>query len=94
MLFTEIWSGWVPRRDVPPVGTFDEQGLVAMPDGLSFIEAATLSCAGLTAWNALFGLPGKKLMLEQSVLTQWREYLCDPVRLSDRCESHCYNELG
>ncbi|KPM36918.1 hypothetical protein AK830_g9657 [Neonectria ditissima] len=52
------------------VGAFDEQGLVAMPKGLSFTEAATLSCAGLTAWNALFGLPGKQLIAGQWVLTQ------------------------
>lgn len=52
------------------IGAFDEQGLVAMPKGLSFTEAATLSCAGLTAWNALFGLPGKQLMAGQWVLTQ------------------------
>jgi NADPH:quinone reductase-like Zn-dependent oxidoreductase len=42
------------------VGAFDEQGLVAMPKGLSFNEAATLSCAGVTAWNALFGDRGRK----------------------------------
>ncbi|KAH6973082.1 hypothetical protein BKA56DRAFT_593252 [Ilyonectria sp. MPI-CAGE-AT-0026] len=52
------------------VGAFDEQGLVAMPKGLSFTEAATLSCAGLTAWNALFGLAGKSLAAGQWVLTQ------------------------
>jgi NADPH:quinone reductase-like Zn-dependent oxidoreductase len=52
------------------VGVFDEQGLVAMPEGLSFIEAATLSCAGVTAWNALFGMPGRPLMAGQWVLTQ------------------------
>ncbi|OIW24772.1 zinc-binding dehydrogenase [Coniochaeta ligniaria NRRL 30616] len=52
------------------VGVFDEQGLVAMPKGLSFVEAATLSCAGVTAWNALFGLPGRPLMAGQWVLTQ------------------------
>jgi NADPH:quinone reductase-like Zn-dependent oxidoreductase len=52
------------------IGAFDEQGLVAMPRGLSFIEAATLSCAGLTAWNALFGLPGRQLTAGQWVLTQ------------------------
>ena len=52
------------------VGTFNEQGLVAMPKGLSFIEASTLSCAGLTAWNALFGLPGKQVTAGQWVLTQ------------------------
>ncbi|OJD18772.1 hypothetical protein AJ78_01243 [Emergomyces pasteurianus Ep9510] len=52
------------------VGAFEEQGLVTMPEGLSFTEAATLSCAGLTAWNALFGLPGKQIMPGQWVLTQ------------------------
>ncbi|EED23997.1 alcohol dehydrogenase, putative [Talaromyces stipitatus ATCC 10500] len=52
------------------IGAFDEQGLVRMPEGLSFVEAATLSCAGLTAWNALFGLPGKLLTAGQWVLTQ------------------------
>ena len=30
-----------------------EDGLVALPDHLSFQEAATLPCAGVTAWNAL-----------------------------------------
>lgn len=52
------------------VGAFDEQGLVKMPEGLNFIEAATLSCAGLTAWNAFFGLSAKQLMAGQWVLTQ------------------------
>lgn len=52
------------------VGAFNEQGLVKKPTGLSFLEAATLSCAGLTAWNALFGLPGKHLMAGQWLLTQ------------------------
>lgn len=51
------------------VGAFDEQGLVRMPEGLSFVEAATLSCAGVTAWNALFGLPGKQVSAGQWVLT-------------------------
>ncbi|OLN85514.1 Zinc-type alcohol dehydrogenase C1773.06c-like protein 4 [Colletotrichum chlorophyti] len=52
------------------VGAFSEQGLVAMPEGLSFIEAASLTCAGVTAWNALFGLPGKQVSAGQWVLTQ------------------------
>jgi len=30
-----------------------ENGLVPIPDGLSFEEAACLPCAGVTAWNAL-----------------------------------------
>ncbi|HYP14594.1 MAG TPA: NAD(P)-dependent alcohol dehydrogenase, partial [Bryobacteraceae bacterium] len=32
---------------------FDEEGLVRLPDYLSFEEAACLPCAGVTAWNAL-----------------------------------------
>lgn len=31
-----------------------ENGLVHLPDHLSFEDGATLPCAGLTAWNALF----------------------------------------
>ncbi len=52
------------------IGAFSEEGLVKMPDGLSFIEAATLSCAGITAWNALFGLLGKQVSVGDWVLTQ------------------------
>lgn len=37
-------------------GVFNENGLVDMPSNLSFIEAATLPCAAVTAWNALYGL--------------------------------------
>src|SRR5207302_3170007 len=33
---------------------FNENGLVQVPGHLSFEEAATLPCAALTAWNALF----------------------------------------
>ena len=32
---------------------FDENGLVHLPDGLSFDEGAALPCAAVTAWNAL-----------------------------------------
>jgi NADPH:quinone reductase-like Zn-dependent oxidoreductase len=32
---------------------FDEQGLVPLPQHLSFEEGATLPCAGVTAWNCL-----------------------------------------
>lgn len=52
------------------VGAFNEQGLVRLPDSLNFIEGSTLTCAGLTAWNALFGLIDKKLLPGQYVLTQ------------------------
>jgi NADPH:quinone reductase-like Zn-dependent oxidoreductase len=37
-----------------------EDGLVAMPGGLSFEEAATLPCAALTAWNSLVEAGGVK----------------------------------
>lgn len=41
-------------------GVFHETGLVRMPEGLSYVEASTLPCAALTAWNALFGLKREK----------------------------------
>jgi NADPH:quinone reductase-like Zn-dependent oxidoreductase len=34
-------------------GAFNENGLVKIPEHLSFEEAATLPCAAVTAWNAL-----------------------------------------
>ena len=34
-------------------GAFHEEGLVRVPDHLSYEEAATLPCAAVTAWNAL-----------------------------------------
>lgn len=39
-----------------------------MPQNLNYLEAATLTCAGLTAWNALYGL--KQLVPGDWVLTQ------------------------
>lgn len=44
-----------------------EETLVPVPDHLSYEEAATLPCAGVTAWNALTG--GMPLLAGQSVLT-------------------------
>ncbi len=45
----------------------DESELVLVPDHLSFEEAATLPCAGLTAWHALHGpaplLPGQNVLV-------------------------------
>ena len=34
--------------------TFYEDGVVAIPEGLTYEEAACLPCAGVTAWHALF----------------------------------------
>jgi NADPH:quinone reductase-like Zn-dependent oxidoreductase len=45
---------------------FDQQGLVHLPPHLSFEEGATLPCAGVTAWNALYA--GRPLIAGQSVL--------------------------
>ncbi|HZF27429.1 MAG TPA: NAD(P)-dependent alcohol dehydrogenase [Steroidobacteraceae bacterium] len=46
----------------------NEDGLVRIPDHLSFEEAATLPCAGVTAWNGLFTRgnlqPGDYVLLE------------------------------
>lgn len=36
-------------------GAFDAESLCLTPDQLGDLEAATLPCAGLTAWSALFG---------------------------------------
>jgi NADPH:quinone reductase-like Zn-dependent oxidoreductase len=46
---------------------FGERGLAKLPDGLSFEDAATLPCAGVTAWNALTG--GKGVVPGATVLT-------------------------
>jgi len=51
-------------------GAYDELGLVAMPSNLNFLEGSTLTCAGLTAWNALYGLKSRELMSGDWVLTQ------------------------
>jgi len=51
-------------------GTFDETGLVRMPENLNFLEASTLSCAALTAWNALYGLETRSVKPGDYVLTQ------------------------
>jgi NADPH:quinone reductase-like Zn-dependent oxidoreductase len=49
---------------------FDESDAVAIPDTLSFEEGATLSCAGLTAWNAVVRTcrvkPGDSVLVQGS----------------------------
>ena len=46
---------------------FDEDGLLKIPQHMSFEEAATLPCAGVTAWHAL--MYGKILRAGETVLT-------------------------
>ncbi|MFA7553866.1 MAG: NAD(P)-dependent alcohol dehydrogenase [Spongiibacteraceae bacterium] len=47
---------------------FNQEGLVLVPDELSDLEVATLPCAGLTAWSALFSprpiKPGETVLLQ------------------------------
>jgi NADPH:quinone reductase-like Zn-dependent oxidoreductase len=47
---------------------FSEQGLVAAPPQLSDVEVASLPCAGVTAWHALFetiaSQPGETVLLQ------------------------------
>lgn len=51
-------------------GVFHETSLVRMPSNLTFLEAATLTCSGLTASNALFGLESKAPKAGNTVLVQ------------------------
>ena len=78
-IFNQSWiDGPAPRRPVALGGDIDgmlaeqvllpEGGLVRIPETLSFEEAATLPCAAVTAWNALFVKGG--LRPGQSVLVQ------------------------
>ncbi len=45
--------GWRYRWDGGRILVLREAGVVPIPGGLSYEEAATLPCAGVTAWNAL-----------------------------------------
>ncbi len=78
-LFAQTWLGGAQAADsrdgtlggaidgvLAEYRVFDQGGLVTVPDHLSFEEGATLPCAAVTAWNALFGL--KSLQPGQTVL--------------------------
>ncbi|CZR63480.1 probable alcohol dehydrogenase [Phialocephala subalpina] len=60
--------GGVINGTLRQYGTFNESGLVTMPESLSYLQASTLSCAAVTTWNALYGL--KPLVPGDVVLTQ------------------------
>ncbi|ODM17031.1 hypothetical protein SI65_07430 [Aspergillus cristatus] len=68
--FPEIMTGLGHGTDgaLCTYGIFHETAFVRMPEGLLFVEASTLPCAGLTAWNALFGLRGLKRLKEGDVV--------------------------
>jgi NADPH:quinone reductase-like Zn-dependent oxidoreductase len=63
-IFSQVWlTGRMPSMQMlggfadgtaREYATFDAEGLVINPPELGDLEAATLPCAGLTAWNALY----------------------------------------
>ena len=59
--------GWPLDGVLAEYALFEPKGLLRVPDHLSFEEAATLPCAGVTAWNALFH--GRQLKPGETVLT-------------------------
>jgi NADPH:quinone reductase-like Zn-dependent oxidoreductase len=78
--FFQVWVAGRPPKGFASLGVpldgmlceyivLHEDGVVAIPDTLSFEEASTLPCAALTAWNALWGA-GRPLKAGQSVLVQ------------------------
>ena len=51
-------------------GVFPVSSVVKMPSNLNFLEAATLTCSGLTAWNALFGIESRSSKTGQTIVVQ------------------------
>ncbi len=80
-IFAQRWISGRPTRERlrstlggPLDGTFaermllDAEGVVRLPEHLTYEEAATLPCAGVTAWNALVTHGG--VVAGQTVLVQ------------------------
>ncbi|KAI0165757.1 NAD(P)-binding protein [Xylariaceae sp. FL1272] len=51
-------------------GIFHHGALVPKPKTLTHAQAATLTCSGLTAWNALMGCEGHKVKKDDWILVQ------------------------
>lgn len=69
-------------------GMFHQSAVVEIGAGLSFEEAATLGCSGLTAWNALMGMKGREVRRGDWILVQGTGgvsiaalQVCAPLRL-------------
>lgn len=77
-IFNQAWIGGPPPIHARALGgdmdgmlartvVLPEAGVVRIPDSLSFEEGATLPCAAVTAWNALFVsarlTPGETVLL-------------------------------
>ena len=78
--FFQVWIDGRPPKGFASLGVpldgmlteyivLHEDGVVKIPDSMSFEEASCLPCAALTAWNALWGV-GKPLKAGQTVLVQ------------------------
>ncbi|KAK0739422.1 hypothetical protein B0T21DRAFT_409772 [Apiosordaria backusii] len=48
----------------------NQHGIIRAPSNLTPVQAATLTCSGLTAWNALFGLTGREIKKGDWVVIQ------------------------
>ncbi|KAL2756621.1 hypothetical protein ACRALDRAFT_2103122 [Sodiomyces alcalophilus JCM 7366] len=62
--------GQVVDGTLRTAGIFTESALVHAPESLDWAQAATLTCSGLTAWNALFGIRGRAVGPGDWVLVQ------------------------
>lgn len=51
-------------------GVFRESCLAKFGENLSFEEACTLTCSGITAWNAVMGIKGREVRQGDWVLVQ------------------------
>lgn len=71
-VMTDILSGLGGQTNgtLTRYGVFHHSALVPMSEKMSFEEAATLTCSGLTAWNALMGLRGMQVKKGDWVLVQ------------------------
>ncbi|KAK3669453.1 hypothetical protein LTR78_010673 [Recurvomyces mirabilis] len=71
-LFPEISAGLGQNEHgtLRQLGTFHHSALVPTPANVSHEEGCTLTCSGLTAYNALFGLRGKEVKAGDWVLVQ------------------------
>lgn len=77
--FFQTWVSGTPATPLTALGgpgidgmlaeqvALDQDGLIGIPDSLSFEEAACLPCAALTAWHALF-VAGKPIGPGDTVL--------------------------
>lgn len=82
-IFMQTWIDGPPTREkgnsalggsidgvLSEYGVFREEGLVHAPAHLSDVEAATLPCAAVTAWHALFehaaAAPGDSVLIQGS----------------------------